>query len=100
MNKNEEIIKSEIGTEAAWRGFSTQTLYIANWLLLAENNVALYPECVEDLMIKKREEVIELVQVKNLSNDLSLSDLRAKMRRLSGFCIQHRVVWRMIKHKI
>lgn len=28
MDKNESV-KSEIGSEAAWRGFSTQTLYIA-----------------------------------------------------------------------
>ena len=28
MEKN-EFVKSEIGSEAAWRGFSTQTLYIA-----------------------------------------------------------------------
>ena len=33
MEKN-EIVKSEIGSEAAWKGFSTQTLYIVNLLLL------------------------------------------------------------------
>ena len=37
MENNDETIKSEIGTEAAWRGFSTQTLYIAKRLLEAEN---------------------------------------------------------------
>ena len=77
MEKN-EIVKSEIGSEAAWRGFSTQTLYIAKRLLTAENDDQLYPEQVEDLMITRKERIIELVQVKNLSDDLSLSDLFPK----------------------
>ena len=61
MKNNDETIKSEIGTEAAWRGFSTQTLYIAKRLLEAENNVQLYPEQVEDLMIMRKGKIIELV---------------------------------------
>ena len=36
--EKKEIVKSEIGSEAAWRGFSTQTLYIAKRLLTAEND--------------------------------------------------------------
>ena len=75
---NNKTIKSEVGTEAAWRGFSTQTLYIAKRLLVAEDDVQLYPERVEDLLIMKKEKVIELVQVKNLSRDLFLSDLSPK----------------------
>lgn len=77
MEKN-EIVKSETGSEAAWRGFSTQTLYIANRLLTAEEEEQLYPEQVEDLMIMRKGKIIELVQVKNLSDDLSLSDLSPK----------------------
>ncbi|MEY8325949.1 hypothetical protein AALB47_18875 [Lachnospiraceae bacterium 54-11] len=77
MEKN-EIVKSEIGSEAAWRGFSTQTLYIARRLLTAEDDEQLYPEQVEDLMIMRKGKIIELVQVKNLSDDLSLSDLSPK----------------------
>ena len=77
MEKN-EIVKSEIGSEAAWRGFSTQILYIAKRLLTAENDDQLYPEQIEDLMITRKERIIELVQVKNLSDDLSLSDLSPK----------------------
>lgn len=77
MEKN-EIVKSEIGSEAAWRGFSTQTLYIAKRLLTAEDDEQLYPEQVEDLMIMRKGKIIELVQVKNLSDDLSLSDLSPK----------------------
>ena len=71
MDKNESV-KSEIGAEAAWRGFSTQTLYIAKRLLTAEEDDQLHPERVEDLMIMRKEKIIELVQVKNLSDDLSL----------------------------
>ena len=60
MEKN-EIVKSEIGSEAAWRGFSTQTLYIARRLLTAEDDEQLYPEQVEDLMIMRKGKIIELV---------------------------------------
>lgn len=60
MEKN-EIVKSEIGSEAAWRGFSTQTLYIAKRLLTAEDDEQLYPEQVEDLMIMRKGKIVELV---------------------------------------
>lgn len=60
MEKN-EVVKSEIGSEAAWRGFSTQTLYIAKRLLTAEDDEQLYPEQVEDLMIMRKGKIIELV---------------------------------------
>lgn len=78
IKDNSLAIKSEIGTEAAWRGFSTQTMYIANRLLIAEEGLKLFPERIEDLMIMKEGQIIELVQVKNLSSDLSLSDLSPK----------------------
>lgn len=71
-----KVLQSETGAEAAWRGFTTQTLYIAKRLLECNNNeFEFYPEKVEDLLIKKGKSVYELVQVKNLSKDLSLSDL-------------------------
>ena len=60
MEKN-EVVKSEIGSEAAWRGFSTQTLYIAKRLLTAEDYEQLYPEQVEDLMIMRKGKIVELV---------------------------------------
>lgn len=60
MEKN-EVVKSEIGAEAAWRGFSTQTLYIAKRLLTSEDDEQLYPEQVEDLMIMRKGKIIELV---------------------------------------
>lgn len=71
-----KVLQSETGAEAAWRGFSTQTLYIAKRLLECNvNEFEFYPEQVEDLLIKKEGRIYELVQVKNLSKDLSLSDL-------------------------
>lgn len=71
-----KVLQSETGAEAAWRGFSTQTLYTAKRLLECNvNEFEFYPEQVEDLLIKKEGRIYELVQVKNLSKDLSLSDL-------------------------
>ena len=45
--------KSDIGAQAAWKGFSSQTLYIAFRLLSDESEYEYYPEDVEDLVIKK-----------------------------------------------
>ena len=69
------FIKSEQGTKAAWKGFSSQTTYIAYRLMLLDDNDDFLPETAEDLMIKKSGVVNELVQVKNLSADLALSHL-------------------------
>ncbi len=71
-------LKSDIGSKAAWKGFSSQTVYIAYRLMILEDKFDMYPENVEDLMIKKDDEVKELIQVKNLSTDLTLSDLEPK----------------------
>ena len=91
MKKN-EIVKSEIGSEAAWRGFSTQTLYIAKRLLTAEDDEQLYPEQVEDLMIMRKGKIIELVfkgkriyikkrweeKVSNIAKDLMAIDSKQR----------------------
>lgn len=68
---------SERGTEAAWEGFSSQTIYITYRLMVLDVDNNFFPEKVEDLMIKdKNDSIIELVQIKNISSkDLSLSDL-------------------------
>lgn len=71
-------IKSEIGTKAAWKGFSSQTSYIAYRLMIQKDNSLFYPEQVEDLLIKNNDVVQELVQVKNLSANLALSHLNPK----------------------
>lgn len=72
------FIKSEQGTKAAWKGFSSQTTYIAYRLMLLEDDSEFYPERIEDLMLQKGNIKTELVQVKNLSSDLSLSDFSPK----------------------
>ncbi|ETT67435.1 hypothetical protein BSK66_29370 [Paenibacillus odorifer] len=71
-------MKSELGSRAAWKGFSSQTVYIAYRLMLLNNEYDFFPEQAEDLMIKKNDKVVELVQVKNLSADLALSHLSPK----------------------
>ena len=42
--------KSDIGAQAAWKGFSSQTLYIANRLLSDDCAYEYYPEDIEDLV--------------------------------------------------
>lgn len=72
---NDKFYKSEQGSKAAWKGFSSQTVYIANRLLFLEDDSDFFPENAEDLMLQKNGLVTELVQVKNLSADLALSHL-------------------------
>ncbi|WP_026889591.1 hypothetical protein [Clostridium beijerinckii] len=71
-------LKSDIGAKAAWKGFSSQTTYIAHRLMNLGEDYDFYPEKVEDLMIKKGNSIIELVQIKNLSSDLALSSFSPK----------------------
>lgn len=70
-----EFTRSELGTKAAWKGFSSQTSYIAYRLMMLNDESIFYPEQSEDLMVKKNNIPQELVQVKNLTADLSLSHL-------------------------
>ncbi|HPR97349.1 MAG TPA: hypothetical protein PK466_13545 [Thermotogota bacterium] len=72
---NFKFDKSDQGSYAAWKGFSTQTLYIANRLIHETQEYNYYPETVEDLMIRQNDKIIELVQVKNLKEDFTLSKL-------------------------
>ena len=75
MMKPEEFLDSEKGAKAAWKGFTSQTLYIANRLMLLEDECDFYPEKVEDLLIKRGGLPIETVQVKNINENLVLSHL-------------------------
>jgi hypothetical protein len=43
--------KSDKGAQAAWKGFSSQTLYIASRLISDKEDYEYYPEDVEDLVI-------------------------------------------------
>ena len=79
-----DFYKSDAGAQAAWKGFSSQTLYIASRLISDESDYEYYPEDVEDLVIKEGGVVIEAVQVKNISADLTLSSLAATKTSKSG----------------
>ncbi|WP_369672872.1 hypothetical protein [Enterococcus lactis] len=75
MNK---FNRSDLGAKAAWKGYSSQTTYISNRLLTLTDNIELHPEKIEDLLIAREGNPIELVQIKNLTSSLSLSDLSPK----------------------
>jgi len=83
-------LRSEIGTQAAWKGFSTQTQYIAYRLVSDKEGFDYYPEDIEDLLIKKDEVLIEAVQVKNLKAALTLSHLSstATSKKGDGFFVR------------
>lgn len=79
-----DFYKSDAGAQAAWKGFSSQTLYIAFRLISDEGGYEYYPEDVEDLVVKKNGAVVEAVQVKNISADITLSSLAATKTSQSG----------------
>lgn len=76
--------KSDIGAQAAWKGFSSQTLYIAHRLISDKGTYEYFPEDIEDLIIKKDNVIVEAVQVKNISADLSLSSLSSTRTSKGG----------------
>ncbi len=84
---NSNFTKSDIGAQSAWKGFSSQTLYIANRLLSDDCAYEYYPEDIEDLVIRKDGVIIEAVQIKNISSDLTLSSLSSTKtsKRGEGF---------------
>lgn len=64
------------GAEAAFKGFRTQTLYILERILNSNSQDVFYPEGAEDLLIKSvTGEVKEVIQIKNYTSNLALSDL-------------------------
>jgi len=71
----QKVTRSGLGAQAAWKGFSAQTLYIAYRLINDSKGYEYYPEDVEDLLIKHNGHIIEAVQVKNICSELTLSNL-------------------------
>lgn len=67
--------RSDVGAQAAWKGFSSQTFYIAARLISDEQGYEYYPEDIEDLVVKKDGTIVEAVQIKNISAALTLSSL-------------------------
>ena len=76
--------KSDKGAQSAWKGFSSQTLYIASRIASDTENNDFYPEDIEDLVVKKDGIIIEAIQVKNISSDLTLSSLASTKSSISG----------------
>lgn len=76
--------KSDMGAQAAWKGFSSQTFYIAARLISDEQGYEYYPEDIEDLVVKKDGIIVEAVQVKNISADLTLSSLALAKTSIGG----------------
>lgn len=72
--------KSELGGKSAWKGFTAQTIYIANRLINEKNLYHYYPENKEDLCIKDKDDILEIVQVKNYSEPLKLSHLKPNLK--------------------
>ena len=69
---------SNSGAKAAFRGFRTQTIYILYRLLSQKTNEIFVPEGEEDLLIKRNGKKAEVIQVKNYTSNLSLSNLSPK----------------------
>ena len=76
--------KSDMGAQAAWKGFSSQTFYIATRLVSDEQGYEYYPEDIEDLIVKKDGIIVEAVQVKNISAPLTLSSLALTKTSIGG----------------
>jgi hypothetical protein len=74
MTISNVFVGSEKGTKAAWKGFSSQTLYIAHRLMFLDDHSDFFPEKVEDLLVVRDNIPTEAVQVKNYSSELKLSD--------------------------
>ncbi|MGW8820852.1 hypothetical protein ACWGNU_01945 [Paenibacillus lautus] len=83
VNKK-HFLKSDIGAQSAWKGFSSQTLYIASRIINDPNDYEFYPEDIEDLVIKKNGIVVEPIQIKNLTADLTLSALASTNSSQNG----------------
>jgi hypothetical protein len=68
-------MKQSIGAQAAFRGYLAQTLYILHRILSDEDKCIFGPEMEEDLSIfDSNGNLLEVVQIKNYSNPLRLSD--------------------------
>ena len=81
---NFDFSNSNIGAQSAWKGFISQTFYIAYRLIMDKSAYEYYPENIEDLIIKKDGIIKEAVQIKNMNKDLTLSDLAVSKTTKNG----------------
>lgn len=79
------------GAESAYRGYWWQFLYTLHRLLLThEEGLIFHPEGNEDLAIyDKRYQLVEAIQVKDYSDNLTISDFLKKDKKDSFF---HRTI--------
>ncbi|MEI7846281.1 MAG: hypothetical protein WCK35_10800 [Chloroflexota bacterium] len=68
------FIDSDKGAKAAWKGFTYQTIYIANRVMLLNDESEFYPERVEDLLVVMYGSPTESIQVKAIADALTISD--------------------------
>ena len=66
--------RSTQGASSAWEGFQRQTAYICSRIASC-SDADYYPETVEDLAVVHFDKSLELVQIKSVSGDFSLSKL-------------------------
>lgn len=80
MDENKRY--SDIGAEAAFRGFRTQTLYIINRILFMKDEEFYFqPEGEEDLAVyDSAKNLLEVIQVKNYNKSLTLSSLKPQKK--------------------
>lgn len=74
---SKQVAMSDIGAESAFRGFRSQTLYIVKRIMAGcGQDIVFQPEGQEDLAVyDENGTLFEVVQVKNLNCNLTLSDL-------------------------
>lgn len=66
---------SNIGAKAALKGYRLQAFYILDLLLHIENHQLIFqPEGHEDLAIYQNDNLIQCIQVKNRTENLTISD--------------------------
>lgn len=80
----DQFRKSTQGASSAWEGFQRQTAYICSRIASC-SDADYYPETVEDLAVVHFDKSLELVQIKSVSDDFSLSKLEPE-REDSFFC--------------
>jgi hypothetical protein len=67
---------SEKGALSAFKGYSSQTLYILHRILIDNKDLVFIPETNEDLSIyDANKNLLEVIQVKDINSNLCLSDL-------------------------
>ena len=76
--------QSYTGAKSAWKGFSSQTLYIASRIVNGKSDYEYYPEDIEDLVLRRNGKIVEAVQIKNISSSLTLAGLASSKTSQTG----------------